>query len=610
MDWLYSFINIVGEMLKGYVRDGWLFALAHLVVFYFLYRSWRNVGKAAQELENWHPQVGVPVPEESSEMGESLKLVPRTSQPVGLLDLYVAESEKMGAQGAFVPMTDYSDRLDSIIDGLISELQDRTNLFLIVGIAGTLFGLFEFAFLSYSELQRSAPQPGGQLLNLGKFLSQSMSKAFPVGFMGLALTFFAQLWSARPEGRLRAALASAAQRALEKRKEASVSQGESLRQAVIAMQKAMQPLENLSSTLSQGLEPVADTFGKRLDELLELVKGQFNEMQQATQNLQEAIGKLQDGVNSFGAVTARVEDLFGQLPDMLNSLASLQDRQRESIEAFDNQVAGRLQEALELDNALKESIQHLGQLPGQLAVEFKNAFTGLSGAALNAWEDHSSEYHKNLQNVYQNFLHSLNGSANGVKIGLSEAAIEWQRLAQNAEHILKEPMKEVFATLRRDLAEDLRRLDRVVAQRYPQAARDITVFTERLELLLEQTDRLQGAVSVWLTGAQEAGNQLQTFNVELAELVRKLPSVEQSGTNPEMIHLLQLNAQQTQAIDRLLHEMNTQLADMGSSISDELNNATKHMAGLRWDFNQFVHRRWFGSLFGLPKKRRGSSGVQ
>src|SRR5262249_6255149 len=147
------------------------------------------------------------------------------------------------------------------------------------------------------------------------------------------LTFLAQLLSAQPESRLRAAVAGATRLALERRKDTSVSQVEKLSQAVAAMQKAMQPLENLSATLSQGLKPVADTFGKRLDELLEMTKGQFDHTQQATQNLQETIVGLKEGVNSINAVTTRVEGLFRQLPVMLNSLATLQDRQRESIEA-------------------------------------------------------------------------------------------------------------------------------------------------------------------------------------------------------------------------------------------------------------------------------------
>ncbi len=614
MGWLTNFGYILWAMLEGYLRHGWFFAITHISVFFFLYRSWRSVSEAAEELESWHPQTRAADPGENPLPEESLKLVPRTSQPVNLLDLYVAESEKMGAQGAFVPMTDYSDRLDSIIDGLISELQDRTNLFLIVGIAGTLFGLFEFAFLSYAELQRSAAQPGGQLLNLGKFLSQSMSKAFPVGFMGLALTFAAQLWSARPEGRLRAALASAARRALERRKEASVSQVQSLQEAVTAMQKAMQPLENLSSTLSKGLEPVANTFGNRLDELLDLVKGQFNQLQQTTQSLHETIVNLQNGVSSFGAVTTRVEDLFLKFPAMLDSLVALQDRQRDSIESFNKQVKVQFQEAQNLGAALQEAIQNFGQLPQQMTGDFRNAFIGLGGQALNTWDNYSESYTKNLQTVYQNFLFSINDSADGVKKALNEAANEWQRYAQNADHLLKDPMNKLFTDLRKDLAEDLRKLDQVVAQRYPNAANDIIGFTQRLESLIEQTNQLQSALTVWLEGARQSGMEIQTINSELIQTLSRISATEHSGAAPRMIQLLESSAKQTWVVGQSIREMQAQLANLESSIYEELQIATKHLAGLRRDINQNFLRRWFRPSsgrrwFGLFSKHRDNPGT-
>ena len=128
------------------------------------------------------------------------------------------------------------------------------------------------------------------------------------------------------------------------------------------------------------------------------------------------LGKLQDGVISFSAVTTRVEDLFRQLPAMLDSLATLQNRQRESIEAFDEQVAARLQEAQKLDDAFKETIRNFGQMPQRLAGDFKEVFTGLGNEALGAWDNYSGEYTKNLQTVYQSFLNSVNGSAGEVDL--------------------------------------------------------------------------------------------------------------------------------------------------------------------------------------------------
>jgi archaellum component FlaC len=601
MDLLTNIVDILWAVVRSYFTHGWLFVIAHIAVLYFLLQSRSKVNKASEELENWRPQTSLPDSAQGSKPDEYLKPVLGGSQAVGILDQYVTESEKMGAQGAFVPMSDYSDRLDSIIDGLIIELQDRTNLFLIVGIAGTLFGLFEFAFLSYAELQNSSPQAGGQLLKLGSFLSQSMSKAFPVGFVGLLLTFVTQLWAARPEGRLRAALAGAAQRALERRKDAAVSQVENLRQAGAAIQKAMQPLENLSFTLSEGLKPVAEALGERMDRLMNIIEVQFRQTQQATQGLQDTVSGLKAGVNSINAVTTRVEELFRQLPAVLKNLAELQSRQLKSIQTIDKQAAERFEDAQKLNAAIRESIENFGKMPQQLAGDFKAVFAELGADTLKIWDDYLRDYTIKLQSVYQDFLHNINISVGDVKNGLTNAANELQRVAQNFDHLVRGPIEDLFAKLREDLGEDLKKLDQVVAERYPQAAKDIIDFTGQLEALLAQSNELQRALTVWLTGVQEAGSKIQSLNIAMAEAANRLPSAESSATDPQMLQLLR-------DIGQSLREMQAQLAGL-NGVSQEVRGIGRRLEDLRQDMNQTSTRGWFGTIFGTSAKRRGNASV-
>lgn len=605
MDLLANLFNMLWEVVKGYFTHGLLFFLAHLIVAWFLYSSWRNVRNATINLDHWRPQATPPISEEVPQGEEALKPVPHGVELVDILNLYVAESEKMGRVGAFVPMTDYSDRLDSIIDGLISELQDLTNLFLIVGIAGTLFGLFEFAFNSYAELQNSSAQAGGQLLSLGKFLSYSMSKAFPVGFVGLFLTFVAQLGAMRPERQLRQALAGAARRALERRKEAGVSQVENLHHAVKAMGEAMQPLKNLSATLSDGLKPVADALGDRVDKLLAMTEVQFSQMERATQNLQETISGLKESVNSITVVTTRVEDLFRQLPVILNGLATLLDRQRDSIATFDKQGAEHLQNAQKLHAAIQESTKNFGKMPEILAADFQNVFAGLGGQALKTWDAYSSEYARSAQSAYQNFLVTIDAGAGDVKKGLNEASDEFRRVAQNFDHLVRTPMKDLFEELRKDLSSDLERLNNVVARHYPKAAEDIMVFTERLDELLARSNELQGALTAWLNGVMGAGVQMENLNRLVVETAVRLPQAQQPVADPETLQLLQ-------GIGLLLQEIQTQMVDL-KGISAEARDATLRVAGPRRktkggpaEKNTPAGGGWFSRLF---KKRRKDAGV-
>src|SRR5436305_1577408 len=129
---LGNFGEVLGRLLSGYFDAGWPFAALHAVVLFFVvYKTWfRKIRTETKALESW----------------KSDRSSIRKGETTPVLDRFVEDSEALGPQGILVPMTDYSDRLDSSVDGMVSELHDRINLLLLVGIAGSLFGLYEFAF--------------------------------------------------------------------------------------------------------------------------------------------------------------------------------------------------------------------------------------------------------------------------------------------------------------------------------------------------------------------------------------------------------------------------------------------------------------------------------
>jgi hypothetical protein len=166
-----EFFELLSKLVWGYFTYGWFFVIAHAVVVErIIYDSWyRKIRQETNALLHWNPQTNKD--EAGREHGEASQV----------LDQFVAESEKLGPKGFFVPMTDFSDRLDSIVDGMLAELHDRTNLFILVGIAGTLFGVSEFAFRAFEALSNTALPPGERVTELAKYLSSSMAKAFPWG---------------------------------------------------------------------------------------------------------------------------------------------------------------------------------------------------------------------------------------------------------------------------------------------------------------------------------------------------------------------------------------------------------------------------------------------
>src|SRR5437764_38637 len=143
------------QLLRAYARDAWPFAVLHLVVIIYLGRSVLRMLGETRGLRTWEPASVA------------------TEGPAAVLTSFIRDSETLGQRGFVVPITDYSDRLDSEVENLVGEIGDRTNMLLLVGIAGTLFGVFEFA-------ARTMAITGDRLAQIGPILAESMAKAFPV----------------------------------------------------------------------------------------------------------------------------------------------------------------------------------------------------------------------------------------------------------------------------------------------------------------------------------------------------------------------------------------------------------------------------------------------
>src|SRR6202171_6320059 len=168
-----SGLQLLKEILRAYVVGAPWFALLHVIVVLFIGSTMRKLLAATQELKKWEP--GQP--------GEGAAMV---------LAAFVEDSNRLGARGFVVPITDYSDRLDAQVENIVDEVSERTALLLIVGIAGTIFGVFEFASRSL------AVASGDRLARIGEILAASIAKAFPVGFVGLILMMAFQLAMALP----------------------------------------------------------------------------------------------------------------------------------------------------------------------------------------------------------------------------------------------------------------------------------------------------------------------------------------------------------------------------------------------------------------------------
>jgi hypothetical protein len=244
------------------------------------------------------------------------KAIPSShSRVVSQLQLFLRHSEEWRGSDILLPLSDYSDRIDSIIEGLADRLHNSVNLFLIVGLAGTFLGMAEFA--------REAPAL--QMSNDPKAVLDALRSAlgisFPIGFLGLLLTVIGHPISNYWEARLQNAARHAVNATLAKRAPLRARVESTLIDAIRALPQAItSALEANQSVLREQLRPLSDIPAAIRDSNQEMVaplkqlytesrkewKDVSQRLEDHTKRIAESIGKLETPVQML---TAKIGDL-------------------------------------------------------------------------------------------------------------------------------------------------------------------------------------------------------------------------------------------------------------------------------------------------------------
>jgi hypothetical protein len=565
--------SLAVQLFHNYVVFGWPFLLLHLLVLGLSIYTWFGLRREIDHLTGWAPG----------------KKHADGSQATPILDQFIKESEQLGAQGFFVPMTDFSDRLDSIVSGKTTELYERINLFLIVGIAGTLFGVFEFAFRSASVLRNVSIPSGERVVELGTILSESLAKAFPVGFVGLGLMFLGQIFASFWENRLKQGVADATSKALQQRLIVSRTQAQVVFDAATRIETALAPIQNLQAMMVDTLGPVVTELGQRLDQSLELVKSQFGELERTTAGFSAAVSDLRSGVGTLQSNTEHLGGLLQRAPEVLEHLAELQRGQEGAIKEFEAHLRTSLAASaqtltvLEVATRASQDLPHLileatqealGRISqdasgasSRMADELRQQLIGVSSdlskhlftssealfgtmrdqaealqglivttngqlvqigtaahdavagmqtlrsdalARLEAsfaevgqesshrWGRMADEFGRQAQHQFFQFVEGIQESARVIRNSLDAAARSWGDLATNAEVVIQGPLIRVLDQVSGELRHAVRDLDSLIAQRYPEAVRDVNALTTGLQSLVSEVQRVQNSLDHWL----------------------------------------------------------------------------------------------------------------
>lgn len=468
-----TFFRVIGALFGGYFHHAWPFCIGHALIAAAVITRVREIRSEAQDLSIW--SVGMPGSKHCSR----------------ILALFVKEAQTSGERGIVTPMTDFSDRLDARIQELESGLHGSINFFVVVGIAGTFFALFQFAYQTGSTATVAA---------VSELLRSSLSNAFPVGFVGLLWTVLAYFFCQQQVDRLRRVAATATESALSARADHMTSPALQLQHA---LHQELEPLRQFDVTLGEKLEPVMLAFRDQLAASGELLQQQVLPLSQAADGIRESHQAMAGVLNNLAGAA-------GRLPETLSSIADLHQRTADATESMRIELAGASesvkQAAVLLASAsyevsqsgarlqsiateqigtigtaiaaageaqarliagkleplregiasasgnIRESAELMASTPGRLVQEHTAFLRTVLETLKSQWQSSLQQSLAELENQQLNALDRIKSAANEAAEGLQQASAQMRSLGGNAEQSLRQFADSLLLQVREQLA--------------------------------------------------------------------------------------------------------------------------------------------------------------
>lgn len=459
------------------------------------------------------------------------------SQVVGELQLFVNEAERWRLEGVAVPMTDYSDRVDSIIEGIADRLHSAVNLFLIIGLAGTFFGMAEFARQA-SALERTSDP--AIILNA---LRAALGHSFPVGFLGLVLTALGHPIASMVEGRLREAAAAAVNQALRQRNAAiRKADSDAIVQALAALPAAMageikatnaslvtqfQALfeipEAIKKANQESLEPLRLLIAESQKHWQTTVATDLKRMADAVDRLEQPIQRLTVKIDDIGGlvastqqvvshvladagkVSAMVEELQKRTDQTAQSLSTAADELRTAPEAVKKDLLSVHQDAIA---AIRAYFEGLGRTYADSVRQLADASVGQIAQAVR-------DTNSNLTTATEKYVQEMRQQASATSGELSAAAhtsaTSLTTAAQNLQMIantIDQQLKDAISAGAGALGAHLKDFNDAFQQQFPKAVADLQAA------LAQASQRMETARAVlegMTTASQHASAQTEEW---------------------------------------------------------------------------------------------------
>lgn len=504
--------SLVGWFSEQLLARPFVLAIFFLVLVFVIYQAWR-VTRETRACRFW-----IANDDDRSD-----------GQVVQQLRLFLEESERWRHQGIAVAMTDYSDRIDSLIEGLTDQLHNGVNLFLIVGLAGTFFGMAEFA--------RQAPLISGSTdaRDVLEALKNALGQSFPVGFVGLCLTIVVHPFADWFEAHLRRATKDAVNHALRLRT-ANLNQDASgiaellgklpgmLQSTLYALQAStveqLKPLldipKAIHDTQSELLDPLRRVFTESRKEWSDTV-AKLNKQSNRTA---EALEKLEFPINTLTSKIAQITDLVDANEKAVNRINSKSEELASLLLSLQEQIRGTVGE-------IGACIRDFAVLPEDLRTHLKDAGKSLIDSVRLYYEKIGEEYVVSLRDLAAANSSEITAASARASQSVVEAA-ESLRISADSMTPLLQTAITAGANL---LSGHLVSFNTAFSEHFPGAveklAQTLSVASEQIDL----ARRILESMAVSADSSSEHARLWSEVSSRLADLQREIRAdTDQIGT--------------------------------------------------------------------------------
>jgi ABC-type transporter Mla subunit MlaD len=527
-----DFFATLGSLLFHYVTDAFVFFVGHVLLALMVWRTLREIDTEARSLDDW----------DASQPGNQ-------GSCAALLSQFVDESRVCGKKGVFVPISEFSDRIDARVLSLEESVQNRANFFVVIGIAGTFFALFRFA-------QNAAPNAADALdaRVITDLLRASLANAFPVGFAGLVLSIVAYFISQVHVERLRDAVGRATRTALAIRGQGiwGVSQG--LQEA---LREELAPLRNFDATLGEKLQPVMHQFREQLAESSDLLATKVAPLGEAAASLKASTATLSNSLDGLATAADRlpaafeaVEVLHQQTANATTALqksfsgtardlktaaefvqsagAQLESTSRAIRKAATAEISDLGEDAGKVLERLAEDVQAMAGTPEMLVNEYRAQFSVLVARLGEEWSSSVGKLITGLESHHIEALHSLQQEALKSAAAMETTARHMRESAESVDLLLNRGIRIVADSAVERLHPHLTRIDAALSEHVPALERGLGNAAAAVAILGVETQRVLDHFKAAAESLERAraGLESTTSNLAPTSLQPLLASLE------------------------------------------------------------------------------------